>query len=130
MVASLDIRLDAISGNIAQMSTTRNEAGQSVPYQPRFVVFKPDEAIRSPEGAVGVSVSSVQISQKPPDWRYQPTNPERMLDGPHKDCVAYPNIDMTTEFVDSLTATRAYEANVGVMEASKSMFAQALRIIG
>jgi len=140
MFASLDIsasalvaqriRLDAISGNIAQMSTTRNEAGQSVPYQPRFVVFKPDESIRSPEGAVGVTVSSVEISQEPPRWRYQPGHPDAQTEGPHKGYVAYPNIDMTTEFADSLNATRAYEANVGVMEASKSMFAQALRIIG
>ncbi|HKD37822.1 MAG TPA: flagellar basal body rod C-terminal domain-containing protein, partial [Pirellulales bacterium] len=34
------------------------------------------------------------------------------------------------EFVDSLNATRAYEANIGVIETTKSMFSQALKIVG
>ena len=123
-------RMDAISGNIANISTTHNEAGQVAPYQARFVVFKTDDRIKSPEGAVGVSVDSVEISQKEPLWRYQPGNPDAQKTGPHKGEVAYPNIDMTTEFVDSLNATREYEANIGVIEASKSMFSQALKIIG
>jgi flagellar basal-body rod protein FlgC len=124
------IRLDAISSNIAHISTTRDETGASVPYQARFVVFKPDEQVGSPEGAMGVKVDSVEISQKPPRWRFQPGHPDAQTEGPHKGYVAYPDIDMTTEFVDSLTATRAYEANVGVIEASKSMFAQTLKILG
>ncbi|HEV2969627.1 MAG TPA: flagellar basal body rod protein FlgC [Pirellulales bacterium] len=140
MFTSLDIstsaliaqrtRMDAISGNIANLSTTRNEAGEAVPYQPRFVVFKTDEQTKTPEGAVGVRVDSVETSQKEPLWRYQPGHPDAQHEGPHKGYVAYPNIDMTTEFVDSLNATRAYEANIGVIEASKSMFGQALKIIG
>jgi flagellar basal-body rod protein FlgC len=140
MFTSLDIstsaliaqrtRMDAISGNIANLSTTRNETGEAVPYQPRFVVFKTDEQTKTPEGAMGVRVDSVETAQKEPLWRYQPGHPDAQLDGPHKGYVAYPNVDMTTEFVDSLNATRAYEANIGVIEASKSMFGQALKIIG
>ena len=50
MFSSLDVstsalvaqrmRLNAVSSNIANMSTTRNEAGESVPYEPRYVVFE------------------------------------------------------------------------------------------
>ena len=36
---------------------------------------------------------------------------------------------MTAEFVDALEATRAYEANVGVIEVTKSMGQQTLRIL-
>ena len=122
--------MDAISGNIANLNSTRNEAGESVPYQPRFVIFKADDTIKTPEGAEGVCVDSVEISQKDPLWRHQPGHPDAQRSGPHKGDVAYPNIDMTTEFVDSLNATRAYEANIGVIEASKSMFGQALKILG
>ncbi len=123
-------RMDAISGNIAHISTTRDETGQAVPYQPRYVVFKPDEQVQTPDGAMGVKVDSVEISQQPPRWRYAPGHPDAQTEGPHKGYVAYPDIDMTTEFVDALAATRAYEANVGVIEATKSMFAQTLKIIG
>lgn len=124
------IRMDAISGNIANLSTTRNEAGESVPYQPRFVVFKTDEENKTAEGAMGVRVDSVDISQREPLWRYEPGHPDAQKEGPHKGYVAYPNVDMTTEFVDSLNATRAYEANIGVIETTKSMFSQALKIVG
>jgi flagellar basal-body rod protein FlgC len=123
-------RMDAISGNIANLSTTRNEAGESTPYQPRFVVFKADDSVKTAEGAVGVRVDAVEVAQKDPIWRWQPGHPDAQKDGPHKGYVGYPNIDMTTEFVDSLNATRAYEANIGVIEASKIMFGQALKIIG
>jgi flagellar basal-body rod protein FlgC len=36
---------------------------------------------------------------------------------------------MTSEFVDALVATRAYEANIGVMEITKNMAQQSLRIL-
>jgi flagellar basal-body rod protein FlgC len=36
---------------------------------------------------------------------------------------------MTTEFVDAIEATRAYEANVGVIEVTKNMSTQTLRIL-
>ena len=73
-----------------------------MPYQPRFVVFKPDAEVQSAEGAMGVKVDSVEISKQDPLWRYQPGNPDAQTDGPHKGYVAYPDIDMNTEFVDSL----------------------------
>jgi flagellar basal-body rod protein FlgC len=36
---------------------------------------------------------------------------------------------MTMEFVDAMEATRSYEANVGVIEITKNMSEQTLRII-
>ncbi len=37
------IRLNTISGNIANMSSIRNENGEAKPYQARFPVFQTDE---------------------------------------------------------------------------------------
>lgn len=122
-------RLNAISGNIANMSTTHNEQGQAVPYQPRFVVFQTDDTIQGPGGAPGVKVATVEKSNVEPNWKYQPGHPDAMKSGDKQGYVAYPNIDMTTEFVDALEATRAYEANIGVMEVTKSLTQQTLRIL-
>jgi flagellar basal-body rod protein FlgC len=36
---------------------------------------------------------------------------------------------MTEQFVDALEATRAYEANIGVIEVTKNMGQQTLRIV-
>jgi flagellar basal-body rod protein FlgC len=118
-------RLNAISSNIANMSTTRNEYGEPVPYQPRFVTFQTDNTLTTPGGGAGVRVGSVEQSNDPPKMKYEPGHPDADARG----FVRYPAVDMTTEFVDALEATRAYEANVGVIEITKNMSEQALRII-
>jgi flagellar basal-body rod protein FlgC len=135
MFSSLDVstsglvaqraRLNSISSNIANMSTTRNERGEPVPYQPRYVTFQTDTKISTAGGGAGVKVGSVEYSQEPPKLKYEPGHP----DADEKGFVHYPAIDMTTEFVDALEATRAYEANIGVIEVTKNMTEQTLRII-
>lgn len=119
-------RLDAIAGNIANMSSLKDETGKVKPYEARYVVFQTDQAIATRDGAVGVKVASVKQETVPPLYKYQPQHP--LAD--EKGYVAYPNIDLNSEFVDALEATRAYEANVGVIEISKNMAAQTLRIAG
>jgi len=123
------IRLDAISGNIANMSSIRNENGELAPYQARFVVFETDEEMTNGHGAQGVKVASVETSNVEPKYRFQPDHPLAIQDGKWKDYVAYPSVNLTAEMVNALEATRAYEANIGAMEISKSMGQQTLRIL-
>ncbi|HEX4415900.1 MAG TPA: flagellar basal body rod protein FlgC [Lacipirellulaceae bacterium] len=135
MFSSLDVstsglvaqraRLNAISSNIANMSTTRNELGEPDPYKPRYVTFQTDEKLSTSGGGAGVKIGSVETSNAPPLMKYSPGHPDADARG----FVKYPAVNMTTEFVDSLEATRAYEANIGVIEVSKNMADQALRII-
>lgn len=121
-------RMTAISGNLANMSTTHNEAGEATPYQPRFVIFQTDDSVGA-QGAAGVKVSSVEIDQREARLKYQPGHPDAIKDGPHKGYVAYPDIDMMTEMTDAMEAARAYEANLGAMEISKDLNNQSLRIL-
>jgi flagellar basal-body rod protein FlgC len=119
-------RLNAISSNLANMSTTRNEEGQAEAYQPRFVMFEADQEITTSGGGQGVKVGSVEIANLEPRMKYEPGHPDADAEG----YVAYPNIDMTQEFVNALEATRAYEANIGVLEVTKNLTQQTLRILG
>jgi flagellar basal-body rod protein FlgC len=118
-------RLDVISSNLANMSTTRNEQGESVPYTPRFVTFETDTNLQTRGGGLGVKVGSVEYSDVQPSMKFEPGHPDANENG----YVAYPNIDMTTEFVDALGATRAYEANIGVIEITKDLGQQTLQIL-
>ncbi len=118
-------RLDAISSNLANMSTTRNEQGEAVPYTPRYVTFQTDTDMSTPGGGQGVKVASVEYSDVQPSLKHLPGHPDANADG----YVAYPNIDMTTEFVDALSATRAYEANIGVIEITKDLGQRTLQIL-
>jgi flagellar basal-body rod protein FlgC len=135
MFSSLDIstsalvaqraRLNAISSNIANISTTRNERGEPEPYTPRYVTFETDTSIKSPGGGAGVKIGSVEYSTAPPAMKYEPGHP----DADPRGFVRYPGVNMTEEFVDAVEATRSYEANVGVIEISKNMVEQTLRIV-
>jgi flagellar basal-body rod protein FlgC len=109
-------RLNAISSNLANISTTRNERGEPEAYQPRYVTFQTNAELATSGG---------EYSQAPPLLKYEPGHPDANASG----YVAYPNVDMTSEFVDALEATRAYEANIGVLEITKDMGNRALQII-
>jgi flagellar basal-body rod protein FlgC len=138
MIPALDIstsglvaqrrRMDTISGNLANVATTHNEHGEAVPYQARFVIFQTDESVGS-NGAAGVRVSSVETETSEPRLHYEPGHPDAIKEGPNKGYVAYPNINMMSEFTDALEAARAYQANLGAMEISKDLEQQTLKIL-
>jgi flagellar basal-body rod protein FlgC len=139
MISALDIstsglvaqqaRIMAVAGNLANMSSQRNENGELQPYRARHVVFQTDTSVAGDCGAAGVKVASVETESVEPNYRYEPTSPLAIKAGRWKGYVAYPNVDMTREMVNALEATRAYEANVGVIEITKSMAGQTLRIL-
>ena len=93
--------------------------------KPRYVTFQTDTDIKTPGGGAGVKIGSVEYSNEPPKMKYEPGHP----DADERGYVRYPAVNMTTEFVDAMEATRAYEANIGVIEVTKNMTEQTLRII-
>ncbi len=139
MISALDIstsalvaqrtRLNAVSGNIANISSLKDENGEANPYRSREVVFQTDEHSSGRPGPAGVKVSEIRTDDSDPLYRYQPDHPLAIEDGEWKGYVAYPNIDLTTQMVDALETTRAYEANVGVMEISKNIGRETLTIL-
>ena len=122
-------RLNAISSNLANISTVLNEDGEVAPYQARAVRFQVDESLKTPQGASGVKVESVLTQDVEPLYKYEPNNPLAIREGPREGYVAYPRIDMIQESVNAMEATRSYEANIGVIEVSKDLASQSLRII-
>lgn len=124
-------RMDTIAGNIANINTTRDEKGNVSPFQRRFIAFMADQARVDRQGresagrGVGVKFS-VQVDRNtPPRKVVQPGHPDADANG----VVSYPGIDLTTEFVNALEASRAYEANVATIDITKGMFNQALKIL-
>jgi flagellar basal-body rod protein FlgC len=117
-------RLDTIAANIANANTTHNAAGEAVPYRRRFVVFSPGQP--GNPAKPGVRVADVKADPAPFPKRFEPGHPDADGDG----YVRYPNIDLSIEYVNALEASRAYEANVSMMEVSKAMINATLRLIG
>jgi flagellar basal-body rod protein FlgC len=116
-------RMDTIAGNIANINTTRDAQGKIDPYRRRFVVLAPGQA--DDPNKPGVHVQEVGIDQSPFVKRYDPGDPDADKDG----YVSYPNIDLSIEYVNALEASRAYEANITMMDTTKSMFNSSLRLL-
>ena len=58
-----------------------------------------------------------------------PSHPHAIQSGPDKGYVEYPNVDYNTEMVNALLASRAYEANITAMEATKTMISSTMRLL-
>ena len=59
---------------------------------------------------------------------YDPSHPDAIQTGPRTGYVEMPNVDIVSEMVDMISASRAYEANASVVEGTKAMFQRALEI--
>jgi len=117
-------RLNTISGNIANVSTTRGPDGKREAFRRRLVTFEERNLSTKGDAAVGVA-SKVELSDAEPRKLHQPGHPDADAQG----YVAYPNIDLVTEFVNAMEASRAYEANLTAVELTKEMATGSLRIL-
>jgi flagellar basal-body rod protein FlgC len=124
------LRMDVISNNIANVNTTRTAEGG--PYKRQSVVFAPRSNSKSftqmlsneMETGDGVRVVGITKDNSPSRLVYEPNHPDANQDG----YVEMPNINIVSEMVDMITATRAYEANVTAVNSAKSMALKALEI--
>src|SRR4051812_4416406 len=116
-------RMDTIAGNVANINTTRNARGEPIPYRRRIAMFSPGRGDGS--GRAGVHVASIEQDPSPFNERYEPGN----RDADARGYVKYPNVDLAIETVNMLEASRAYEANVTMMETTKAMINSTLRLI-
>ena len=144
-------RLTSIASNIANVDTTRTDEGG--PYKRRRVVMLEAPTLskfstlldqqksrlrrsedkhmmegepRPGEIFTGSGVMSQEVREEPikPRLVYDPNHPDAREDG----YVVYPDINVVTEMVDMIAASRAYEANATVLSAAKDMVNRSLDI--
>lgn len=119
-------RMTTLAGNIANASTTLDPNGDPAPFQRRFVTFEADdESIAPGTRAAGVKFQVEVDQETPARLVHDPSHPHADADG----YVHYPNINVVSEFINMMDATRAYELNVAAVEMSRSMVETSLRII-
>lgn len=118
------LRMDVVAGNIANANTTRTEDGGA--YRRKVAVFEEHvkKSTKSSNPYSGVMASSIVEDDSELELVYNPSHPDADENG----YVEMPNVDVLTEMTDLMVATRAYEANVTAMNASKGMYVKALEI--
>lgn len=126
------LRMDVISENIANATTTRTENGG--PYRRKMVVYEPAEqssfqhilASKLQQGGEQMGVKVSQIAEDQSDFTpvYDPSNPDANAQG----YVMMPNVDPIKETIDMMSVTRAYDANLTAFNAVKGMAVKALEL--
>lgn len=123
------VRLNTTASNMANANSAASSSGKT--YRAREPVFQPlfDDAFSTlesstGEGSVGVKVAGVVESQAPLRHEYQPNNPLADGDG----YVFLPNVNVVEEMANMISASRSYQTNIEVMQASKHMLQQTLAL--
>ena len=121
-------RMNVIAGNIANANSLVTPEGG--PYRRREVTFatvlKSAAADAAPgENLAGVSVAAVTVSKQPLKTVYDPEHPLANKQG----FVEVPNVDVTKEMVDMVSAQREYEANLAAMKAYREMVRSSISIL-
>lgn len=116
-------RLKIAAENIANEFSTSDQPG-GIPYK-RKIVFADNKYNRRLKTNV-VTVKKFDIDKHTPFvLKYEPNHPAADFNG----YVKYPNIRREIERADASEAQRSYEANLNVMEMSKSMIDKTLEVI-
>jgi flagellar basal-body rod protein FlgC len=117
-------RMNVIANNIANADSTRTPEGG--PYKRQSVNFSTvyQNAVGNQMVPAGVNVE--KVVEDPTDFKtvYDPGHPDADQNG----YVRMPNVNVVEEMVDMISATRAYEANVTALNATKSMISSGIDI--
>jgi len=114
-------RMRVIAENMANADSVGSTAGAD-PYRRQIPVFTP---VTLPDGSKGVAMTTVAADTTPFKIQYQPGAPAADAKG----YVKMPNVDPLIEAMDMRDAQRAYQANLSVIETSRSMQASILDIL-
>jgi flagellar basal-body rod protein FlgC len=114
-------RMRIIAENLANANSTAKTKG-GTPYQRQEPVFEPTPVAG---GGMGVRLARVQADNNPFKTQYEPGNPSADAQG----YVKLPNVDPLIEALDMRDAQRAYEANLNVIDTSRTMEARTLDLL-
>lgn len=118
------LRLNLTASNLANADAVSSSVGET--YRSRHAVFA--AALQQADSTVpvspGVDVLGVADSQAPPHKEYLPGHPKADKDG----YIYRPNVNVIEEMADMISASRSYQSNIEVINASKQMILRTLSI--
>ena len=132
------MRMDILSSNLANVETTRTPDGG--PFRRRAVIFEERQpggrsnfaAIfdrvmgRTPARGTGVRVHSIVEDPTPGPRVFDPGHPDADADG----YLERPNVNIVAEMTNMISASRAYEANITAINATRAMMNRTLELSG
>jgi flagellar basal-body rod protein FlgC len=123
-MSAQSVRLNTVASNLANADSISGDP--NTVYKARHPIFEAVKASLSQPNAgnAAVHVKGIMESQAQPNARYEPGNPLANADG----YVYSPNVNVVEEMVDMISASRAYQNDVEVMNTSKDLMLATLRL--
>ncbi|NUF27944.1 flagellar basal body rod protein FlgC [Gilliamella bombicola] len=114
-------RMNVSASNLANADSITSTSGEA--YRAKQVVFQVDDNGYSNQVA-GVKVSQVIEDPAPMNLVYEPNHP--LADA--KGYIQKPNVDVVAEMVNTISASRSYQANVEVINTAKNLMLKTLTL--
>ena len=124
-MSAQSVRLNTVASNLANADSVSGDPATT--YKARHPVFeavRADVAGKFGDANTAVKINSIMQSNATPTQRYEPGNPLANSDG----FVFAPAVNSIEEMVDMISASRAYQNNVEVMNTSKELLLATLKL--
>ena len=122
-MSAQSVRMNVTASNLANVDTVGSSAEQT--YRARQPVFESLIGNFMGDGqSVGVRVSQIVESQAALRQQYQPEHPNANDQG----YIYLPNVDPIEEMANMISASRAYQNNVEIINTSKEMLLRTLSL--
>jgi flagellar basal-body rod protein FlgC len=127
-LSAQSVRLNTVDSNLANADSVSGDP--ATVYKARHPIFQAvQQQIQGAssldnQSEAAVRVSGIMESQAAPQMRYDPGNPLANAQGN----VYAPNVNVIEEMTDMISASRAYQDNVEVMNTSKDLMLATLKL--
>ena len=131
-MSAQSVRLNTVASNIANAETVSSSVDQT--YRARnpvfSTVFNQQHGLGQSlfagddQSGQGVEVRGIVQSDAELQARYEPDHPMANEEG----YVYYPNVNVVEEMANMMSASRAYQTNVEIMNAAKTMLQRVLTL--
>jgi flagellar basal-body rod protein FlgC len=118
------VRMNTTASNMANANSASSSIEQT--YKARHPIFSQlvDDFSVEEDPSVGVKVDGIIESDAPLRQEYSPNHPLANEDG----YIFMPNVNVIEEMANMISASRSYQTNVEIMEASKQMLQRTLTL--
>ncbi len=123
-MSSQSVRLNTTASNLANADTVSSSIDRT--YRARHPVFETvmKETTGGDSFNAGVRISGIVESQAPLQKIYKPEHPQADMAG----YIFMPNVNVMEEMANMISASRSYQNNVEVINASKDMLLRTLTL--
>ncbi len=122
-MSAQSMRLNLVSSNLANVDSISSSIGGT--YRARHPVFAAILNQQNPDDpSVGVQVKGIVESQAPLNMEFAPNNPMANEEG----YIFRPNVNVVEEMANMISASRTYQSNVEVVNATKQLMSATLRM--